>query len=123
MKQNGLHPAEARALARQMADGADGSAAQGRMWKRFIRDLSDAANAENQERLHLWSATEPEKRRFLPAGPGPIGRSFYELGEAMRADGWMTGEESSGHAVDDWFAKYWPAKSRHGRCLMRTLSH
>jgi len=58
MKLNQVHSVEARALARQMADGADGSAAAGRLWKELIRDLSAAAQAENEERHRLWSATE-----------------------------------------------------------------
>jgi hypothetical protein len=83
MKLNQVHSVEARALARQLADGADGSAAAGRMWKGLIRDLSAAAQAEREEASRVWFAADPDKRRFLPKDCGPCSIAFRQLGEAI----------------------------------------
>jgi hypothetical protein len=119
MKLNQVHSVEARALARQLADGADGSAAAGRMWKGLIRDLSAAAQAEREEASRVWFAADPDKRRFLPKDCGPCSIALRELGEAMNADNWggdtvytVTGRPPvkeglrPGHAVQDWLDKY-----------------
>ena len=79
MKLNQVHSVEARALARQLADGADGSAAAGRMWKGLIRDLSAAAQAEHEEASRVWSSTEPDKRQFLPQPNRPCVNEIIHL--------------------------------------------
>jgi hypothetical protein len=118
--------AESRALARQLADGADGSAAAGRLFKRLIRDLSAAVDAEIKEAHRVWFATDPDQRQFLlsvqePGNYGPCSVAFRELHEALKADdaGWDEGYTVTarppvreglrpGHAWEDWLDKYLP---------------
>ena len=112
---------ESRALARQLADGADGSAAAGRMWKRLIKVLAEASHAEIKEHHRAGRPTDPDKRQFLPKEYGPCSVALDELREAMNADH-LDGEPElvytvtprppvkaglrRGHAVQDWWEKY-----------------
>jgi hypothetical protein len=110
---------EARALARAMADGADGSAAAERLWREFMSDLNAAVTAEIEESHNLWFATPPDQRQFLlsvrePGNYGPCSVAQRELFEALTGDrvaleqSIETGVFRPGHAIKDWFDKHLP---------------